>query len=322
MSTPAKELPLVIGAQELQNLQAHSYGTERLHRLNKRLHDSLKVVPKEMFANRTIPTLGAVLSQGHRLIPLIPHKFGFEWFLQNIAEMNRYDRKPWKIHQPEEITEGIWYWRLDNEHVMHRRHETAQWNVSIFSALLTEHQQTGSLKDDAVKYMEGYLMAVLESHNEPGRFTHRDEFLHDWKRHNYDFYTKKNARDVMNGLKARIDTFRSDFINLLPKIKDYQLEYGKFIDALIPGPPYNRDPNGFIRGKIDARLSGIPTPDHEYRMSILRILDSAYPEASGDALPQYIASEKVVTNWFALETFKKEKPKAILKMLNDRFSGN
>jgi hypothetical protein len=70
MSNPTGNLePHGISAEGLQYLQSCGFTPEKLRQLAEVLHEKLKDVPVLLFQGGKAPTLGDVLSQGHKLIP-------------------------------------------------------------------------------------------------------------------------------------------------------------------------------------------------------------------------------------------------------------
>jgi hypothetical protein len=204
----------------------------------------------------------------------------------------------------------------------------SRWNIAIFMALIVKKEQFG-LAGDAITFMKCYLKAVLESHNEPAQFQHRDAFISNWRSHRYDFFTPRGR--IENGIKDRMRALTQEWFVLLDQQRqqlgtpEYERRYGKFIGTLVPDHQatgivgIQRDRNNILPSKLAARLSQLSLPDDGYRMTVLQILDAPDTMSSGQ-LPQKLNSRFACNIIEAADALDTVPAGDILQMLLNRFA--
>jgi hypothetical protein len=316
--------------EQFENLRRDGYSGESLLELEQTLHGILMDVPIDMFIRSKHPKLGEVLYRGDQLIPIIPRGFGFVFFLQHISDIRAFSMKPWKKAQPAHLTLAIFQWRLDELHVMHRWNDSNEANILLFMALLAMHEriQNGvgslglNLDKKAVDFMQGYLKAVLESHNEPEDFSRRGAFVHDWLEHCYDFFDLDTA--TMHEVRKRLWQSKDAWSAIIENAsEDRRRRIKPFSGSLLPEESYPdvlRGWTGHSPDKLAVLKSRVLHTSDVYRKLILDALKEVNKNEK-KYIPEVISTTSTVCDVpTALLVLQKVEAEEMLSFIVDQFS--
>ncbi|KAF2475437.1 uncharacterized protein BDR25DRAFT_340189 [Lindgomyces ingoldianus] len=173
-------------------------------------------------------------------LPNIPPDIQLDYFLRNRSTMLQHFDLPHKsiTEQSLTLTRAIFFYRLSERHQFCRYHDPMRWNTLLFITLLTVSPssfRTLSAKEFAISY----LFAVLEHHNNPGRFDMRENFIRVWKSGKYEFwrFTASQAKVLKRESKRLHEDMEREL-----DIARYQVGEAEYIDfvagfvgSLVPG---------------------------------------------------------------------------------------
>lgn len=125
----------------------------------------------------------------------------------------------------------------------------------MFIALLTDKHSEATVSDPARGFAIAYLAAVLEHHNDPGKFDKRESFVKLWKHSKYDFFFFAASQKLV--LKRETKRLKKEWADELSRVRygsvlgkqmtvamaNYNAKVAKFVGVLIPGKPILRLPN-------------------------------------------------------------------------------
>jgi hypothetical protein len=197
--------------------------------------------------------------------PNIPNDINLAFFLRNRALINEYNCVPQKKDngQDEAIARAIWFYRLDTSHQFQRHHDTIRWNITLFTALITQHklsqqmgkqdiypskdgthrnQRSPTLSPAAVRFMTLFLDAVLEAHTHPTIFTAREAFIRVWRISPLVLFSHVKPW-AQKKLKRTIKALSPEWEGELRRARQvmgsdaYDANVAPFVGSLVPGQP-------------------------------------------------------------------------------------
>jgi hypothetical protein len=212
--------------------------------------------------------------------------------------LDRFGDKAFKsANQPVEITRGLFYYRLDQDHCFQQKYsDTAKWNIAIFVALLVKNKLTRNqklnygespftIKDEPKYFMLAFLEAVSEHHDNPATFSKRDEFIREWKKDPLELFIpsasmKNQLRAAFQALNDKWESHLADLQEKLPA-REYNKRVRRFVGVLIPGSReriqqfgLQRDDNGILFEESTTLYEAATTPTRTYRTNALRALEA------------------------------------------------
>ncbi|KAF1848915.1 uncharacterized protein K460DRAFT_239526, partial [Cucurbitaria berberidis CBS 394.84] len=230
--------------------------------------------------------LSDIISQTPRALLLhnIPPDIQLAFLLRNRALIDQHSGKPIKAEDKQslDITRAIWYYRLDAVHQFQRYHDTARWNIALYTALLSLPLDTTPpasptypsspantrskdtyIPPAARRFMTLYLAAVLEHHHHTPNtttFTAREAFIKVWKSGIWDVFEvhssgqKKLLKNEMKRLTREWELELDRAMGSMERA-EYQARIARFVGSLFPG----RKDQGLVLpaylGKVTPSLS-------------------------------------------------------------------
>jgi hypothetical protein len=270
--------------------------------------------------------------------------------LRNRALIDEHNCVPQKEDsgQDEAIARAIWFYRLDTSHQFQRYHDTIRWNITLFTALITQHnltQQTDkqdiypskdgthksqrgpTLSPAAVRFMKLYLAAALEAHAHPTIFTAREALIRVWRVSPLVLFSHVKAW-AQKSLRRRIKTLSPEWereLRIARRVmgKDaYDTNVAPFVGCLVPGQTI-RAPSldgGAMGRDSEANVEYGKREQNELLDALMVPCPTAAQGKSDGAVKQSEDGELVCDLRAAITCAQSVRPKEILPVLMDIFS--
>jgi hypothetical protein len=209
-------------------------------------------------------------------IPSVPSDIQLPFLLRHRASIDRHFDRAIKDENEQslDVTRAIFFYHLDEAHILQRHHDTARWNIALFTALLVRptpsssdqpprksHSSVREVKQitpAARRFMVSYLAAIMERHNTPTVFDKREEFVRRWKDSKWDLFRLTAAQKKL--VKKEIKCLMVEWEAVLDKAsakmgaREYNARIAPFVGCLVPG----RKDQGILRPHLSAAIRPAP----------------------------------------------------------------
>ena len=330
MRLPIREKPTGLSREE----------TERLRLL---LQFKLRKIPPAHIPGITLTDILQRTPRTH--ITNIPHDINLAFLLRNRALIEQYKCVPQKEDsgQDEAIARAIWFYRLDPNYQFQRYHDTTRWNITLFTAIITEHnlaqqpdrqdihtlkKQRGSpISRAAARFITLYLAAVLEARKQTTAFTAREAFIRVWRVSPFVLFSHVKPW-AQKALKRTIKTLSPEWERELRRARKgmgsdaYDARVAPFVGSLVPGQS-DRVPcvnEGAICRDEEANVGCGRLGQNELLDALVVPCPTAARGKSDGAVKQSEDGELVCDLRTAITCLQRVRPKEILPVLMDIFS--